>query len=190
MSKLLKPQDTIDNVKAKIPTDHLTFSFNGSLISELVRSSHFLLESLAPQSPNQSLDTIDNVKAKIQVVSLSIRPISTSLAPQSPNQSSDTIDNVKAKVQVVSLSIRPISTSLAPQSLNQSSDTIDNVCKGNLMGALSVDSNSQRSLPAEPASPVTTPGLAILNEPHRCSGPTSRPTTPSHSTSKGNPKSH
>jgi hypothetical protein len=63
-------------------------------------------------------------------------------------------------------------------------------CKGNLVGALSVDSNSQRSPPTEPALPVPTPGLVILNESNRCSGPASRPTTPSRSTSKGNPKSH
>jgi hypothetical protein len=49
---------------------------------------------------------------------------------------------------------------------------LDN-CKGNLMEALSVDGNSQRSPPTEPASPVATPGLVILDEPYRHSGPTS-----------------
>jgi hypothetical protein len=46
-------------------------------------------------------------------------------------------------------------------------------CKGNLMGALSMDGNSQRSPPTEPASPVAAPGLAILDEPYQRSGPTS-----------------
>jgi hypothetical protein len=36
-----------------------------------------------------------------------------------------------------------------------------------------MDGNSQRSPPTEPAPPVAAPGLAMLDEPYRRSGPMS-----------------